>query len=132
MARAAATSAWTAILALGVGSGCSSAANDHAATGTHAGGAGGTTTGTGMGGAGSTTVAQQSASVVAATVDAVAVATSGPSGGGNGGTKVGACDPPAPPGSLYARHAPLFGAAGDVSMCAYRGDVLLIVDTAAL
>ena len=36
------------------------------------------------------------------------------------------------PGSLYERTADMYGSAGPSSMCKYRGDVMLIVNTAAL
>ena len=64
--------------------------------------------------------------------------------GGAGATGAGAeagqggapfvCDPPAPPGSLYEATAESMNIEiqDPVSMCQYRGDVLLIVNTAAL
>jgi glutathione peroxidase-family protein len=42
------------------------------------------------------------------------------------------CDPPAAPGSLYELDAPLFPIGPAVSMCKYRGEVVLLVNTAAL
>ena len=41
------------------------------------------------------------------------------------------CNPPAAPGSLYENSANEFSTLIPISMCQYRGDVLLIVDTAA-
>jgi hypothetical protein len=52
------------------------------------------------------------------------------SSGAGGGPFV--CDPPAPADSFYALSAPAFGLPDAISMCEYRGDVALIVDTAAL
>jgi hypothetical protein len=45
-----------------------------------------------------------------------------------------ACDPPAPPGSLYELYAESLdpNKLDPISMCEYRGDVVLIVNTAAL
>ncbi len=51
-------------------------------------------------------------------------------GGGVGGSSY-VCDPPAAPGSLYELNAETLGLEID-SMCRYRGDVLLIVNTAAV
>lgn len=66
-----------------------------------------------------------------------AVATSAGAGGAGGGNSGGApfvCDPPAEPGSLYAATAVSYDldAIDPVSMCQYRGEVLLIANTAAL
>ena len=49
-----------------------------------------------------------------------------------GGGSTFVCDPPAAPGSLYERTADAFGSAEPASMCAYRGDALLIVNVAAI
>jgi hypothetical protein len=59
-----------------------------------------------------------------------AVASS--SGAGGGSSFV--CDPPAAPGSIYERSAVSYdiNAIDPVSMCKYRGDVMLVVNTAAL
>jgi len=59
-----------------------------------------------------------------------AVATSS----GTGGGMAFVCDPPAAPGSIYERSAISYdiNAIDPVSMCKYRGDVMLIVNTAAL
>lgn len=54
--------------------------------------------------------------------------------GGQGGAPAPfVCDPPAEPGSLYELSAPSqdFTVGAPVSMCSYRGDVLLIVNVAA-
>lgn len=51
---------------------------------------------------------------------------------GGGGESTFVCDPPAAPGSLYERTADAFGSAEPASMCAYRGDALLIVNVAAI
>jgi 2',3'-cyclic-nucleotide 2'-phosphodiesterase/3'-nucleotidase len=83
----------------------------------------------GSGGAGGA-VASSSSAVVASSSSTAVVATSAGAGGAGGAAS--GCNPPAAAGSLYALAAPEFGGAGDVSMCKWRGDVLLIVDTAAL
>jgi hypothetical protein len=82
---------------------------------------GGATTASGLGGMGS----------AAATTATVAVASSASSGGA-GGNGDFVCDPVAAPGSLYERTGDLYGSAGPVAMCKYRGDVMLIVNTAAI
>ena len=51
--------------------------------------------------------------------------------GAGGGAAVGSCDPPAAPDSLYERTAETMGLE-QVSLCGYRGDVLLIVNVAAV
>lgn len=51
---------------------------------------------------------------------------------GGGGESTFVCDPPAAPGSFYERTADAFGSAEPASMCAYRGDALLIVNVAAI
>lgn len=60
--------------------------------------------------------------------------TTTPSGTGGSGGAPFVCDPPAAPGSLYALDAEPYdlGAPGPVSMCQFRGDVMLVVNTAAL
>ncbi len=42
------------------------------------------------------------------------------------------CDPPAATGSFYAMSSPNLGDSRTVSMCEYRGDVVLVVNTASL
>jgi hypothetical protein len=56
-----------------------------------------------------------------------------PSTSGVGGSSY-VCDPPADPGSLYELYAESLdpNKIEPVNMCEYRGDVLLIVNTAAL
>jgi hypothetical protein len=51
--------------------------------------------------------------------------------GGEGGA-ASDCDPPPEPGSLYALSAEAFPEFEPASMCKYRGDVLLIVNIAAV
>lgn len=72
----------------------------------------------GVGGTGGVAQATASASV---TVGA----------GGSGGGEF-LCNPAAAPGSIYETTADMFGSAGPASMCKYRGDVMLIVNTAAI
>ncbi len=120
MARSVAT-AWTAIMALGVG-GCSSAGADDAGGGGRSAGAGGSD---GSGGDPATTA---SAAVSGSSSSSSAIAST--SAGAGGGAF--ACDPPAEPGSLYELSAGAFGLPDPISMCQYRGDVMLVVNTAAL
>lgn len=81
------------------------------------GGAGTTTTGSGPGGAtSSSTHGAMAATAVSST----------------GGPMAFVCDPPAAPGSIFEAKADSFGDVLPVPMCKYRGDVLLIVNTAAL
>ncbi len=47
-------------------------------------------------------------------------------GSGGGPT----CDPPAAAGSIWAQSAQQYGMLDPTSMCDYRGDVLLVVNTA--
>jgi hypothetical protein len=84
-------------------------------------GAGGTSSshGSGAGPASSSAIVAGSAAV-------------GAGGGGGAGGGPFVCDPPAAAGSLYAQTGDAFGALDPLSMCQYRGDVLLIVNTAAL
>jgi len=113
-----AASAWTALLALQLGAGCSSSEGGDSSTGDTDDGT------TGSGG-----------STVGAGASAVASSSSGigpSSSSGSGGSGIVECDPPAPPGSLYERTANAYDAVDPVSMCAYRDQVLLIVNTAAL
>jgi hypothetical protein len=60
----------------------------------------------------------------------VTAAASGSGGAGGGGDFV--CNPVAAPGSIYEATADMFGSAGPESMCKYRGQVMLIVNTAAI
>jgi glutathione peroxidase len=88
----------------------SAASSSSAATSSAAVGAGG------AGGAGTT----------AATTSAVVGA------GGFGGSDAFVCNPAAEPGSIFEREADVFGDVAPTPMCKYRGDVMLIVNTAAL
>jgi hypothetical protein len=69
-------------------------------------------------------------SVVSSTASTGAVAVS--SSGSGGGSMAFVCDPPAAPGSIYERSAESYAEIDPVSMCRYRGDVMLLVNTAAL
>ena len=75
----------------------------------------------GVGGTGGVAQATASASV-----------TVGASGSGGSGGGEFLCNPAAAPGSIYETTADMFGSAGPASMCKYRGDVMLIVNTAAI
>ena len=111
-----AASAWTALLALQLG-GCSSE---------DSGGSGGSDDGTtGSGGSAGT-----GASAVASSSSGIGPGST--TGSGSGGHSTVECDPPAPPGSLYEKVANAFDEVDPVSMCGYRDQVLLIVNTAAL
>lgn len=65
-----------------------------------------------------------------ATASATASVTAGASGAGGGGEFL--CNPAAAPGSIHEATADRFGSAGPESMCRYRGEVMLIVNTAAI
>jgi len=80
--------------------------------------------GTGAGPATTGTTAQTTGATTSSTKAAATVASS------STGTPF-VCDPPAAPGSLYENSANEFSTLIPISMCQYRGDVLLIVDTAA-
>lgn len=104
--------AWTVFLAaasLGVGCG-----NDNAGAGGN--GSGGATSSETTGGPSSTSSKASSSASKSASA-------------GTGGAPF-VCDPAAPADSLYATTAVTYGL-DTISMCQYRGDVLLIVDTAA-
>ncbi len=91
---------------------------------------GGTTSGSGgKGGAGATSSSSSSGAVVSSSSGAVAASSSGFGGAGGGGPFV--CDPPAAPGSLYELSATGYGDVDPIPICKYRGDVVLIVNTAA-
>jgi hypothetical protein len=53
-------------------------------------------------------------------------------GGAGGGDGTFVCDPPAAPGSIYERTGDAFGFTDPLPMCKYRGQVMLIVNTAAI
>ena len=118
MARATSASAWTALLALTVG--CSSSSTDSAAASGDSGNGGAGTGGAGSTGKGSGTAVASSSVVV-----------SSAAAGGAGGRPF-VCDPPAEPGSIFEATAESFAYVEPVSMCKYRGDVMLVVNTAAL
>jgi hypothetical protein len=65
-----------------------------------------------------------------ATASASGTAAASGSGGAGGGEFL--CNPAAAPGSIYEATADMFGSAGPESMCKYRGEVMLIVNTAAI
>jgi hypothetical protein len=109
MARMSGASAWTTFLALTVGAGCTGPGPEADA---------------GTGGAGG--------AEPPATATTGAVSTGAGSGGGGGAVDSFNCDPAAEAGSIYERAAVAYGAPDPVSMCRYRGDVMLVVNTAAL
>ena len=117
MARSSATTGWTALLALSLGSGCGSSDAGGGTTGQP--GAGGAGAGDGSGGKGTTVASSSSAAIASATA-------------GVGGSDAYVCDPPAAPGSIYELTGDSFAFVQPVSMCRYRGDVMLVVNTAAL
>jgi glutathione peroxidase len=92
---------------------------------------GDSTTG-GQGGAGSGATTTQSATSTgdATTTSASITSTTGSGAGGGGGF---VCNPAAEPGSIYEHEAVSFSIdqIDPVSMCSYRGEVMLIVNTAA-
>ncbi|HVK63086.1 MAG TPA: hypothetical protein VM694_01360 [Polyangium sp.] len=117
---------WCVALALTLGAfACSSGGGE--STGGE-GGAGGVA-GPGSGGnAGTTTVASSSSSV-----GAVASSSASVGSGGAGGAMGFVCDPPAEPGSLYEHSVESYDLNDlePVPLCKYRGEVVLIVNTAA-
>jgi hypothetical protein len=113
---------WPALLALHFGVGCSESGDDGPGSGASGAAA------SGQGGAGAAGPASGSGNPMTAT------ATVGPSTGvgGWGGGGVIPCDPPADPGSIWEKTAEVYAEIDPVSMCKYRGDVLLIFNGAAL
>jgi hypothetical protein len=107
------------MLTLTLGVGCSS--NDSAGGPQGDGGASGAGSSTGVTSAASSGVSSSSA-VVATSV------------GAGGGQTTFVCDPPAAPGSIYEIASVSYDIdqIDPVSMCQYRGEVMLIVNTAAL
>jgi len=91
-------------------------------------GTGGSTADAGSGGTTSSATATGATTGSTTGPSAVAATT------GAGGAMAFACDPPAAPGSFYAEEAWSYDVTilEPVSMCEYRGDVLLVVNTAAL
>jgi hypothetical protein len=99
--------------------------------------AGNTAETTGAGGDGGTGAAAQassSTSSVASNSVASSSSVAVGAGGFGGGSMAFVCDPPAEPGSLYENAAKSYDIndIDAVSMCKYRGTVLLIVNTAAV
>lgn len=113
-----AASAWTALLAVSI-AGCSSSEGGDASSGDDDGATGGG----GTQGAGAGAVASSSTGI-----------GPGSSTTGSGGSGTVPCDPPAAPGSLYEKTAETYDLdqIDPVSMCNYRDQVLLIVNTAAV
>lgn len=95
--------------------------------GTASGGHGGTV---GHGGAGVTSSTASSSSSVA-TVGAGGFGNFG-GFGGTGGAVASSCDPPPDPSTVWAQKALSYPGYTDVTLCPYVGDVLLIVNTAAV
>lgn len=121
MARLMATSAWTAVLALSVNSGCS---GDVEPPQGGIGGAGGTD-------ATGSSSSHASSSAVSST-SGVGSGTGTGGGGGEGGAMPFVCDPPADPGSIYEQSAESLNIeVGSVPMCKYRGNVMLLINSAA-
>lgn len=109
-----------------LGAACSSGSEPAATGGAGgSGGSGATTSGTTASGSttGATTTASSSVSSTVASTT-----------GAGGGPPMQVCDPPAEPGSLWeiAEESYDISVVDPVSMCKYRGDVLLIVNTAAV
>lgn len=104
--------------------GCSSAEETTANNTSGAGGAGGTTSAT------TTADATTGATATGATATSAVASTTG----AGGAPPMFVCDPPAEPGSLWEIEDISYDldAIDPVSMCKYRGDVLLIVNTAAV
>ncbi len=107
---------------VGLGAACGSAALGTGDSGSTT----STTTSTtaGMGGSRSATTSTSSSAVATG-----AAGVGGGVGGGTGGSAP-SCTPPAAAGSLWALSAQQYGLPNPTSMCDYRGDVLLIVNTA--
>lgn len=104
---------------------CSSG-SEPAATGSGgSGGTGATTSGATTSGSSTGATTTTASSSVSSTVASTT--------GVGGGPPAQVCDPPAEPGSLWeiAEESYDISVADPVSMCKYRGDVLLIVNTAA-
>jgi hypothetical protein len=124
----------TVLAAVSLGAACSS--QGVRATTSSAGGSG--TGGSGHGGAPSQagSTASSTTSTVASTVGVTAgtVGAGGSGGGGLGGSggAMAGCNPPAAPGSLWELEGLRYPDFQPVSMCQYRGDVTLIVNTAAI
>jgi hypothetical protein len=122
MARIVEATAYSAVLALSIGAGCSEDGQPNPGGGSTVAGAGGGGGGTGV----------TSGSGVSTSASSTTIASSGPGAGVGGSSYV--CDPPAAPGSIYEMFAESLdiNQIEPVAMCKYRGDVMLIVNTAAL
>lgn len=128
MDRLVVTSAWSALLAMSLGVGCSEPPKT-ANSSSGGGGAGGAPTGSSS----SSSSGEQSSSSIASTSGPTAGATTGGSGGA-GGSVAFVCDPPAEAGSIYETSGVSLNIeqVDPISMCKYRGDVMLVVNTAAI
>jgi hypothetical protein len=126
MDRLLATSAWTAVLAVTLGAGCSGSEKPQA-TGGGGGSGGAGSSGSGVGSSGSV------ASSAASTSGPSAVASTGAGGTSGAGGAAFVCDPPAAPGSIYEASGESLNPEEiePISMCKYRGEVMLVVNTAA-
>jgi hypothetical protein len=91
-------------------------------------------TGTAGGNGGSGGVAEASSSSSSSSATSSSSAASVGSGGFGGAPVAFVCDPPAEPGSIYEHSAKSYDLndIDPVSMCKYRGKVLLVVNTAAI
>jgi len=91
-----------------------------------------TTTGGEAGAGGTGQTSSSSSSIASSSVTSSSSVAVGV-GGFGGGPPAFVCDPPAEPGSLYENSAVSYDIndIDPVSMCKYRGKVLLIVNTAA-
>jgi hypothetical protein len=82
-------------------------------------------------GSGGATASTASSTATTSSTKASATVTSNAASSSSTGMAF-VCDPPAEPGSLYENAATGLFDIDPTSMCAYRGDVLLIVNTAAV
>ncbi|APR84992.1 Hypothetical protein A7982_10341 [Minicystis rosea] len=71
-------------------------------------------------------------STVATTTSSSAIATGTGGLGGAGGGMTSTCDPPPDPSTLWAQKASSYPAAEEITLCPYVGQVLLVVNTAAV
>ena len=93
------------------------------------------TTGSTSGGGGasaSASTSNVSTSNASSTASAVAVATTSAGSGAGGGGMVATCDPAPDPNSFWGQSAVRYGDIDPMDMCKYRGDVVLVVNTAEL
>jgi len=82
--------------------------------------------GDGSGGDGSTSTTQSASSVVASSVAVTA------SSGAGGSVEAPKCDPAVPADSFWAQQAQPWDSPTPTRMCAWKGEVLLVVNVAAL